>query len=390
MHPIRRISTLFLAQTLIALAGAASAAQGASSGPVDAATAAALNEAKLPVASPRRDVALGFPRIAQRLPATGTVRFTVVFVDFADAPATRSPQSVFGLISPEAEKLFRELSYGRLNVVLEPSLQWRRMSRTSTGYGWPGPSFTAHRTYIQEALKLAEAGGVNFAASDSFLVIANPDATAFNNGPAFTAGRGNGVVAGGKTFENGATSGRDLLNWGYKWFNHEIGHALGLPDLYAFAGSGHRFVGDFSLMGLISGRAPEFLAWERWQLGWLDDDQVRVPPSGTSVVELTALETAGGLKLLVIPTGKTTAVAVENRQALGYDRGLTRTGPLLYFIDTAIRSGEGPLKILPLENSDPRRLNSPLAVGQVLTHAGVSVRAISERAGTVTLEVTRP
>jgi hypothetical protein len=32
---------------------------------------------------------------------------------------------------------------------------------------------------------------------------------------------------------------------------------MGLPDLYAFSGSTHRFVGIFSLMGLIAGPARE-------------------------------------------------------------------------------------------------------------------------------------
>lgn len=347
-------------------------------------------EARLPVASTRGDVGLGFPRITNRLTATGTVRFKIVLVDFSDVPATRTPQSVFNMISPGSETLFSALSYGRMNVVLEPHLQWLRLSRPSTGYGWPGPTFTSHRAYIQEALNLAATAGVDFSTSDSFIVMANPDAAAFTSGPAFTPLRGSGVTVGGKTFENGATSGRDLLTWGYKWFNHEIGHALGLPDLYAFTNPAHRFVGEFSLMGLISGSAPEFLGWERWNLGWIDDTQVVVPGPGISATELTPLETTGGAKLIVIPTGRTTAVVVENRRSLGFDNALARPGVLAYFIDTAINSGEGVIKVLPIDETDTRHLGAVLTPGQSVTHAGVIVRHLSTTNNNATIEIARP
>src|SRR5207247_1671509 len=102
-------------------------------------------------------------------------------------------------------------------------------------------------------------------------------------------------TADGKTFTNGATSGADLLVWGYKWLNHEVGHTMGLVDLYAFQGDGHRFVGGFSMMGLISGLAPEYFAYERWLLGWLDDAQVSCQQSTDSTVTLTPIEQNGGL-----------------------------------------------------------------------------------------------
>jgi M6 family metalloprotease-like protein len=278
-----------------------------------------------------------------------------------------------------------------MNVVLEANLQWLRMSKASTDYGWPGPSFNPQRAYIQEALNLAVAAGVNFASSDSFIVMANPDTPAFTSGPAFTpTGPSFGVTASGKTFQNGATSGNDLFTWGYKWFNHEIGHAMSLVDLYAFAGATHRFVGDYSMMGYINGTAPEILAWERWHLGWLDDSQVVCPASGTNTFALTPVETSGGVKMIVVPTGRTTAVVVESRRPLGFDVNLTRSGLLVYYIDTSIASGQGVVKVLPIDETDTRKLNAPLTVGQSLTYNGVTVKFASGDATTVNVEVTRP
>ncbi len=74
--------------------------------------------------------------------------------------------------------------------------------------------------------------------------------------------------------------------WGFLWLNHESGHTMGLPDLYAYQydpanyDDQHRFVGGFGLMGYIDGNAPEFFAFERWQLGWLEDSQIICQPEG--------------------------------------------------------------------------------------------------------------
>jgi|LauGreSuBDMM15SN_2_FD.fasta_scaffold15533_1 M6 family metalloprotease-like protein len=349
-----------------------------------------LFEARLTNTSSRSDVALGFPRFTHRLATTGNVRFKVIFVDFSDAAATRTVQSVFGLVNPAAAQNFAAMSYGKLNVTFDPQVQWLRMSKPSTGYGWSSLTFVLHKAYIQEAIDLAVAAGADFSSADAFLVMANPDATAFANGPAFCASVGNGVTANGRIFLNGATSGRDLLSWGAPWFNHEIGHSMSLVDLYAFTGSTHRFVGDFSLMGNTAGSALEFLAWERWQLGWLDDNQVVCAKPGVTSVTLSAIESVGGVKMVIAPLSATTAVIVESRRALGLDATITKAGPLVYYIDTSIASGLGPIKVLPIDESDRRKLTFTMSVGQTITYSGISVKYSSGDASAPVVEVTRP
>lgn len=354
---------------------------------VDPPAPGAAAEARLPRQSPQDGVGLGFPVPAHRLPAVGTLRFAVIFVDFPDAVALRTPESVFAMLSPDAESFFQTVSYGRLHVQLTPTLRWLRMNELSTAYGWP-LSFHAHRAYILEALTHARAAGTAFADADSFIVIGNPDATALRNGPAFVAGRGWGVRVGDRTFENGATSGHDLLVWGYKWFDHEVAHTLSLPDLYSFTPPAHRFVGGVSLMGLISGRAPEYFAWERWNLGWLDDNQVVSPPQGVTDVHLTPVERPGGVKLAVVPIGYTAAVAVECRAPLGYDRALAGSGPVAYVVDTSIASGQGPIRLLPLGSTDGRTTGM-MRLGELVGYGGVSVRYVSDENQGAEVEITR-
>lgn len=285
----------------------------AASASITVSVAGALAECRLPARF--GDLGLGFPRVANRQKVMGDVRVTAIFVDFSDAVATRTTQNVFAIISPTAENYYRAVSYGRMNLILLPSFVWRRMSKPTTAYGWNALSFNLHRAYIQEALDLAPS--VDVSQSDAFVIISNPDAGALNNGPAFLASPGFGVTTGGRTFLNGSTSGRDLLGWGGYWLNHEMAHTMGLPDLYAYSGSGHRFVGGFSLMGLISGHSREFFAWERWVLGWMEDAQVSCAGTGMNEVQLTPVERSGGTKMVIIPTGPTSAVVAESRRAEG-------------------------------------------------------------------------
>lgn len=350
-----------------------------------------LLEARLPNLATRSDVALGLPKFPYRLSSTGNVRFKVIFVDFSDAVASRTPQSVYDILNPGAAQNYATMSYGKLNVTFDPQLQWLRMSKPSTGYGWANLTFALQKAYIQEALDLAVATGADFSTSDAFLVVSNPDVTALPNGPAFCATPGNGVTASGKTFMNGATSGHDLLTLGALWFNHEIGHAMSLVDLYAFSGSTHRFVGDFSLMGNTFTRiSPEFLAWERWQLGWVDDTQVVCAKSGVTSVALSPIETVGGTKMVIAPTGTTTAVIVESRRAVGLDAALPKAGPLVYFVDTSIASGLGAIRVLPIDDTDTRKAGAPLSLGQSITYAGITVKFASGDTSSPTVEVTRP
>jgi M6 family metalloprotease-like protein len=334
------------------------------------------------------DIGLGFPRVAHRLKVIGDVRITAVFVDFPDAVATRTPQSVFAILSPTSENYFRAVSYGGMNLILEPSLVWQRMSRPTTAYGWNALTFNLHRAYIQEALDLAST--VDFSRSDAVLIVSNPDVGALNNGPAFVAGPGFGVTAGGRMFLNAVTSGRDLVGWGGYWLNHELGHTMGLPDLYAYSGAGHRFVGAFSLMGLISGHSREFFGWERWLLGWVDDAQVTCAGIGTNEFVLTPVERTGGTKLVVVPTGATSAIVVESRRAEGYDTsGNLLPGALVYLIDTSIGSGGGVLRVLPINDADASKATATLRPGGSVSFAGVTVTSLSQDAGGDRVRVVR-
>ncbi|MYM74542.1 hypothetical protein GTP56_20425 [Duganella sp. FT134W] len=170
---------------------------------------------------------------------------------------------------------------------------------------------------------------------------------------------------------------------------HEIGHALSLVDLAGPLPSNrlwHTYVGQFSVMGEPEGLAPGYLGWERWQLGWLDDQQVAC---GTGTLQLTPIERAGGIKLAVTPTGPHTAVVVESRRAEAEDRAMPRSGVLVYSIDTARTSHEGPIRVQPVDDKDERHWQSLLSAGQTVRAGEVMVTVKTSDAQGDVVEVVR-
>ncbi|MCB0100451.1 MAG: hypothetical protein KDD74_00275, partial [Anaerolineales bacterium] len=73
---------------------------------------------------------------------------------------------------------------------------------------------------------------------------------------------------------------------------------------------------------------------------------------------------------------------------VGYDAGLSKSGALVYTVDTSIASGEGTLVVYPILEGDPYRNQSPLAVGETVTVDGVTVTVIDASDGGDTVSVT--
>jgi len=339
------------------------------------------------------NVGFGLPNPSHKLLSSGDVKTVVLFADFSDAPASQTPEEMFALISPDAEKFFGVNSYGKMNWELSPHFVWLRLSQPSSFYGDAIRSYEGHLQFLQEAVNLADAE-IDFSTADSVVVIVPLEAENVGYGPAFGANPGEGYSADGKVFANGVTSGADLPAWGFLWINHESGHTMGLPDLYAYQfdyanyDDQHRFSGGFGLMGYIDGLAPEFFAFERWQLGWLGDEQIICLQKGEQTVALTPIETEGGVKAVMIPVSESKVVVVESRRAVGYDAGLLKSGALVYTVDTSIPSGEGTLVIYPILEGDPYRYQSPLAIGEVVTVDGVTVTVLDASDGGDTVEIT--
>jgi M6 family metalloprotease-like protein len=333
---------------------------------------------------------------------SGTVRAVVLFVDFPDAQPTAGERTERVNLLSSAPTWVATSSYGRVSTPLTFDGAWRRMPQPQTAYSQYGQSFDAHRAYLRDAVSAADAA-VNFSQYQIVYVVPPRSAGALPNSPAFIASPGWGVNADGVELRHGVTFGQDIDFWGAKVVAHETGHLFGLPDLYSYAGGPniHAAVGGWDLMGLISGPAPDHLAWHKWKMAWLDDAQIVCRTIvGQTTTTLTPLGSSGGTKAVVVRTGSQRAVVVENRQVSPLDVASScfRPGVLVYVVDASVGGGSNPVTVADrapgstVAGCDPAHAqldNATLTtVGHEVVVSGVRVRLTATSGSNRTVRVT--
>jgi len=120
---------------------------------------------------------------------------------------------------------------------------------------------------------------------------------------------------------------------------HEIGHRLGLPDLYA-GGSG---IGSYGVMANSWGfdgtqrYPPNMSVWSKMQLGWLEPKEI--DESGVYKLQASAVKPEAYIIKGSFPLEE--YILIENRQPLGFDSKLPQGGLVIYHVDGAV-SFENP------------------------------------------------
>lgn len=295
----------------------------------------------------------------------GRVRAVMVFLRFPDSVPHLTTAQLARDHIPPAEKFFRAASYGKFDPQVVPVPGFRKMPSDSLFYqikrDW---NRAKERRYLDDAMTAADPV-VNFRRFNVVYFVADPDAPGVDADATEVVNLGKPLTADGAEFAHVGVifeahpPERNV-------FAHESAHTFDLPDLYRRPGDGEPFgperrgasggdptpswdtqVGDWDLMGNQRSLSPDLFAWHKWKLGWLDADQVgcaagRAPTEFT----LSPVEVPGGLKLVVVPTSTTTALAVEVRGALGNDRASCTAGVLLYQVDSAVASGGGPIRVI--------------------------------------------
>jgi hypothetical protein len=154
-------------------------------------------------------------------------------------------------------------------------------------------------------------------------------------------------------------------------------------------------------MGLISGPAPDHLAWHKWKMAWLDDAQILCQTTaGQTTTTLTPLGNSGGTKAAVVRTGPQRAVVVENRQVSPLDvaSNCFRPGVLVYVVDASVGGGNNPVTVADrtpgstVAGCDPAHAqldNATLTtVGHEVVVSGVRVRLTASVGTNRTVRVT--
>jgi M6 family metalloprotease-like protein len=144
---------------------------------------------------------------------------------------------------------------------------------------------------------------------------------------------------------------------------HELGHSLGLPDLYSYQAedlsTSDTFVGTWDLMGTGSwnpygqGTSPSHLTtWCKIQLHWINSTQIvnitesAIQGGANKTVFLDPQELPGQNLAIRILLNNGTYYLIEDRQGIGYDGSILGSGVLILFCDNSKPSGDGPAKVV--------------------------------------------
>ena len=226
---------------------------------------------------------------------------------------------------------------------------------------------------------------------------------------------------------------------------HELAHNLGLLDLYPYDSSAHerpRARGGYEWVSVKWGRMnmwawflspesdprrqllwrfpsggtatstrtymspQEMLAWSRWQLGWLDETQIRCLSSADTEAEVTLSPIAqpgDGIAMAAVQLNGREVIVIESRRKLGYDSDtdyaapnggrtvfpqLLEEGVLVYTVDTLVDSGSLPLRVAGDSGNGIVDDFPVLKVGESVTVAGYTITVTAGNADTHTVSIT--
>jgi M6 family metalloprotease-like protein len=329
----------------------------------------------------------------------GTMQAFMIFVDFADQPsANDTTTGLYDFFFPNASTWYETSSYGKLSIAANADTsQFHRMPVNASDYAWNrGITYEQHEAYIQDALaSYTDATGEDPPPVDVLYVVATRNAPNITYSPTFM---GNVTTRDG-TFvaRKAVTVGYDAYaRWGFKLINHETGHVMCLADLYPASGAVGLYVGDFSIMGNINAVYPEYFAWDKWRLGWLEDAQVECVVYGNATTYVSThtifpLESPGEeMKSVVLKRNETQAMVLEVRSNKGVDDKGAEPGVVAYTIDTTVETLQGPIRLL---SNSTLGLGSELNVpswGLTLSVIGKENDAYTVRLETTTGDTTAP
>lgn len=245
----------------------------------------------------------GIPTPAGFAPSLGTVSALTLFIDFPDAEAEVGTRERFREFFPGTSRHFAVSSYGRLTYRPVPVHRWLRMPRPfaeygiDRGVGWHPSDPRGYNRLMRDIVAAVEDSGlrVDFAAHDLVNVLAAPNA-----GPSALdkvlsvsfPGRPLIPTADGALRNVSFIWSRQPGESPYRVLVHENGHAFGLPDLYwTGPGTAPDLTGHWDVMEQDWGPSNDVMAWQKWKLEWLTDDQV------------ACLTGPGTTELLVTPLG---------------------------------------------------------------------------------------
>ncbi|MFI1397672.1 M6 family metalloprotease domain-containing protein [Streptomyces sp. NPDC020681] len=311
----------------------------------------------------------------------------MVFLSFPDSVPLNDPKTLAADHFPETSRFFERASYGKFTLRAHSQSKWVAMPKASTAYGIRRDWDNRRRSvYLRDAVAAADRS-VDFSRYDIVYLVADPDAPGVDSDATKVVNFDRPLSADGVDIRRVVTvferhpPDRNVLA-------HETGHVFDLPDLYHRPTDGKgdwdTFVGDWDVMGSQFGLSPDLFAWNKWKLGWLDEQAVRCVTKTERITlePVSAAPAPGGslgTRLAIVRTGEGTALAIEARERTGNDESTCSEGVLLYRVQSDTASGGGPIEVVDTHPDSeacwdqsvyPPLADAPLGVGETFTMPG--------------------
>jgi M6 family metalloprotease-like protein len=293
------------------------------------------------------------------LPVTGTQDILVIFVYFADVGPSVDASTLLNEFL-DVDSYYVEVSYGQVSMVWwswwdDP---WWQLPNTMAYYGAASSEDKDIRRYelIWDTLATVDPY-VDFRQWDHILIVHAGGDEAISDNPndiwsfavysyEYSSNEGNVIL------DVAVISEYDPIGV----IAHELGHSVfKWPDLYDYSGQ-QEFIGRWGLMAagswngplLSGGSSPAHpVSWCKIKAGWIGSNTTEViDPLETTLIELSALETLGGLKVIKIPLDSQHYYLIEARAQIGFDSYLPGEGVLILYVDETLDSGEGIVRVV--------------------------------------------
>lgn len=313
---------------------------------------------------------------------TGRDTVAIILVEFSDVQAQQPVEYFSRNVLSELSAYYDEVSYGQYlldgHVVGWFTLQRPLSDFNVTKRGAPDRGKLLAYTFRSIDVY------VNFKLYDHVFVVYTGGVYAFLREFRYVSDEG------GRITEVAVADETDRL----QVYLHEFGHILGLPDLYDYDRvRKSKFIGDWDIMG--SADYPvHFSAWTKIRLGWIMPSQISQIELGRGMlprtITIAPLEVkTSGINVIKVPIpGARQYYLVELRLKIGYDANLPSSGILVTYVDEAMGTGYGIVRVQSNEKGDTYDLSSSSENVFIENRSSFSVIVLSKSLDAWTVSVS--